>query len=730
MQNTHKEDSTSKTSVNKKVGDSSHPKQSTPTGNQQHECVWDNQKIVWLFVVGAVSLVVRLNAISHPSETSFEESSMGEFISNYMKREFFIEVHPPLSKLLYAAVASLFGYDGSFEFLRVGQSYAGSTVPYVALRVFSAICGSLTVMAVYATLIEMKFFLSVALLGSCMVAFDNALVIKSRFILKDSQFLLFLILACLCWVKFRSLTKTPFSPNWWLWLSATGVFLGSAMGVQITGFFVVAIVGACTVFDLWDVSGISRTAKHITVLHHWLARILCLIIVPIACFLLPFFIHLSVLTNSGSSDTYMTNEFQSTLAGNEVTKLATPIFYGSTLKIINKAEVIYLHSHRHHYPHKHEGKVSSQGQQVTGYSHPDENNDWMIVPEIEDPPIDYINNRIMVKNNDVIRLKHLSTKKYLASHNVASTLTNTNQEVTAYSANHTADEEYNKTTWVIRITGTDELFNKVSYFELEHKLTGAYLMNHKENLPEWGYKQREINSGRNRGDKSLWRVEKVTPKNAQNEEVDTANYTGFEYKDKLSLWKKFVEFFKLPYDRKSPLLEPSPYLAAPTKWPLLTQGINYWSSEDKLAKVYLICNPLTWYLCILSLPAIILLAALDIFVYLRGGEFLHSKEKRTLYLKGLFFLGCFFSNYFFFAGMGKPVFLCNYMPCYLFNILVFTTVYQIAALRFKILNNPAVVGVICSLIVGVFANYSALTYGTTQSEDYFKALRTSRGWHL
>ena len=104
---------------------------------------------------------------------SFNEVDIGQFVSSYMRQEYFIDIHPPLGKLLLAAVGHLLGYDGSFNFTKTGLSYADSSIPYVGLRSFSAICGALIVVVVYSLLVEMKFSISVAVLGACMVAFGS-----------------------------------------------------------------------------------------------------------------------------------------------------------------------------------------------------------------------------------------------------------------------------------------------------------------------------------------------------------------------------------------------------------------------------------------------------------------------------------------------------------------------------------------------------------------------------
>ncbi|KAG0204994.1 hypothetical protein BGX28_003244 [Mortierella sp. GBA30] len=47
---------------------------------------------------------------------SFDEQHSGDFVRNYLKGSFFIDMHPPLGKLLFSLIALLFGFDGEFDF--------------------------------------------------------------------------------------------------------------------------------------------------------------------------------------------------------------------------------------------------------------------------------------------------------------------------------------------------------------------------------------------------------------------------------------------------------------------------------------------------------------------------------------------------------------------------------------------------------------------------------------
>ena len=51
---------------------------------------------------------------------------------------------------------------------------------------------------------------------------------------------------------------------------------------------------------------------------HFLARVVGFIIVPLIFYLIFFWIHFTILTHSGSGDTFMSPAFQETLIGNEL----------------------------------------------------------------------------------------------------------------------------------------------------------------------------------------------------------------------------------------------------------------------------------------------------------------------------------------------------------------------------------------------------------------------------
>ena len=79
-------------------------------------------------------------------------NSFGGFATKYIKGKFFMDVHPPLAKLLITLAGWMAGFNGNFDFKEIGKDYLEPGVPYVAMRMLPAICGIAVVPTIFLTL--------------------------------------------------------------------------------------------------------------------------------------------------------------------------------------------------------------------------------------------------------------------------------------------------------------------------------------------------------------------------------------------------------------------------------------------------------------------------------------------------------------------------------------------------------------------------------------------------
>ncbi|NXR78401.1 POMT2 transferase, partial [Pycnonotus jocosus] len=257
----------------------------------------------------------------------WDETHFGKMGSYYINRTFFFDVHPPLGKMLIGLAGYLSGYDGTFPFQKPGDRYEQHN--YMGMRGVR-LCRLMSVQAYQVRdlfrlvpLLELSKSLPAALLTAFILVFDTGCITLSQYILLDPILMFFLMGAVLSMVKCNSCADRPFSASWWFWLSLTGVSLAGAMGVKFVGLFVVLLVGLNTIYDLWDLLG-NLSLSLVMFGKHLLARVLCLIVLPLALYMAMFAVHFAVLNRSGPGDGFFSSAFQSQLIGNNLHNVSIP----------------------------------------------------------------------------------------------------------------------------------------------------------------------------------------------------------------------------------------------------------------------------------------------------------------------------------------------------------------------------------------------------------------------
>ncbi|KAK0270823.1 Dolichyl-phosphate-mannose--protein mannosyltransferase 4 [Friedmanniomyces endolithicus] len=630
---------------------------------------WDYK--LALAVITVLAFVTRFWGISHPNQVVFDEVHFGKFASYYLQRTYFFDVHPPFGKLLFALAGWLVGYDGSFLFENIGDSYVTNKVPYVAYRSMPALMGALTVSVVFWIMWESGYSLPACIVAAAIVLFDNAHIGQTRLILLDATLVLFMALSVLSYIRFYKLRHEPFTRKWWKWLLLTGINMSSVISTKYVGAFTFFSIGVPVAIDLWDLLDINRKQGPLSLPDfgkHLAARVIGLIVVPFMMYLFWFQVHFAILSRSGPGDDFMTPEFQETLSDNLMTQQAVGIDYFDNIAMRHKETKVYLHSHVDHYPLRYDdGRISSQGQQVTGYPHNDTNNLWQIIPS---EALEGVGHH--VKNGDTVRFRHLVTDTWLLSHDVASPSMPTNQEFSTVPVDDANGPRYNDTLFELRIENGkagQEFKTLASHFKLVHVPTKVAMWTHHTlaPLPEWGFKQAEINGNKNLQQSSnIWFVEEV-PGIA----VDSPRLTKEERKTKsMPFLKKYFELQRAMFFHNNALTSSHPYASFPIQWPFLLRGVSFWTENDTRQQIYFLGNPVGWWFasCILAVFAGILLA--DQVSVRRGVDALDSRTRARLYNSTGFFLLLWAAHYAPFFIMGRQLFLHHYLPAHLASALV------------------------------------------------------------
>ncbi|KAG9043252.1 hypothetical protein FS837_009835 [Tulasnella sp. UAMH 9824] len=683
-----------------------------------------------------IALGLRFYKINHPDQVVFDEVHFGKFAAYYILREYYFDVHPPFAKLLFGLVGWFVGFDGKFDFTNIGDSYSIHQVPFIGMRSFPAFLGSATVPIVFWIMKESGYPTAIAAFSAALVLFDNAHVAQTRLILLDAALVFFMALSLLAYIKFRKLRYHEYSPAWWGWLFATGTFLACTLGCKMVGLFTFLTVGVAVLVDLWQLLDIRKGLSIEQFWRHFAARALGLIVWPAIVYLSFFWAHFKVLKYSGTGDSFMSPAFQETLAGNELLLNSQEIRYYDTITLKHKDTKVYLHSHEETYPLRYEdGRISSQGQQVTGYPHNDTNNFWQIIPTKALPATG--RGRI-VRHKDTVQLLHAKTQSYLLTHDVASPLMPTNQEFTTWYPDE-ENSRYADTLFIVDVLEAQEgdpWKSKSGHFRLIHVPTKVCLWTHAKALPDWAYKQQEINGNKNPQDRTAtWFVEDIiSDETGEDQRGRTTKVEEKKVKPR-NFFKKFWELQSLMLAHNAGLTASHPYATGPINWPFLISGISFWTENDKKQQVYFIGNVASWWACSLSLAVILGVMTTDAIARRRAINPIPDDIRNRLLNNAGFFVIAWACHYFPFFLMNRQLFIHHYLPAHLASALVAGSVMNFIvteAIEFPVsyasataparryprthtdIGSKAIAFLLgyATLLFGLFLYIAPLTYGT------------------
>ncbi|AMD20971.1 HEL310Cp [Eremothecium sinecaudum] len=627
------------------------------------------------YVVTAIAFILRFWRIYYPREVIFDEVHFGKFASYYLERTYFFDVHPPFAKLLIAFVGWLMNYDGEFKFEDIGYSYDKTNAPFVAYRSLSAILGTLTVPVMFGTLREMNFKALTCMLGALLVALDNAHIIDSRLILLDATLIFTVALSIYTYVRFYKVQlRAPFSSEWYYWLYATGFSLSLVISSKYVGVFTFATIGSAVIVNLWQLLDVKAGLTMRQLTKHFVARLNGLIVFPCVVYLFWFYIHFAILSRSGTGDDFMSSAFQETLEDSPLAKESKSVYYYDIVTFKHRETLALLHSHSAHYPLRYEdGRVSSQGQQVTGYSHEDINNNWEIIPTKELParegqPVLY---------DDVIRLRHVATDTYLLAHDVASPYYPTNEEITTVPPDAANGDRRAQTLFKLQPKNKKDsghiIKSRSSSFRIFHVDTAVALWTHNDQfLPDWGFGQQEVNGNKKVTDESNhWTIHTIL-----NLSEERKTYTPKKVKS-LPFFSKWSELQRLMFIHNNKLSADHPFASQPDSWPGSLSGVSFWTKDSEKKQIYFTGNIIGWWFQIVSLSLYLGIILGDLLTRKRSLFVFGRITRVKLYGPVMFlFIGwCF--HYFPFFLMSRQKFLHHYLPAHLIAALFSAALWEV-----------------------------------------------------
>ncbi|KAJ9062756.1 Protein O-mannosyltransferase 2 [Entomophthora muscae] len=168
-------------------------------GSKKDEKAYTNSKKNerWLLLfITVISLATRWYKAGWGDRTIWDEAYFGKYGLNYVKHEFFHDVHPPLGKLLVGLSGKLAGYTGDFTF-DSGVAFP-KDLDHGFMRMFASAFGAAIVPFGYLTTKFVGLSLRCRLLTSVLLLFDNGFIVISKFYPLGPFFVVFH-----CWNNLR-----------------------------------------------------------------------------------------------------------------------------------------------------------------------------------------------------------------------------------------------------------------------------------------------------------------------------------------------------------------------------------------------------------------------------------------------------------------------------------------------------------------------------------------------
>ncbi|MES2178260.1 MAG: phospholipid carrier-dependent glycosyltransferase [Gemmatimonadota bacterium] len=269
-------------------------------------------------VLTALAFLTRFWMLISPRAVVWDEVHFERFTGAYFTGKYYVDVHPPLGKLLLYAAARVLGVSGTD--LATNQ-------PTPMLRVLPALAGALIIPVVFLLMRELGASRRMATFAAAVLLLDNALLVISRVIVMDSMLTLFGVSAVYFFVAARNATGR----TRWMLLVAAAIAGGMTAGTKWTGLTALALIGLLWLFDV-----VAERRRGFTVV----LEAGLFLVVPVLAYVIPFAIHFALLHRSGLNDTTMPIPFQATLIGSRSYVPGATFPFWSAFALLHRAMML------------------------------------------------------------------------------------------------------------------------------------------------------------------------------------------------------------------------------------------------------------------------------------------------------------------------------------------------------------------------------------------------------
>jgi dolichyl-phosphate-mannose-protein mannosyltransferase len=336
-----------------------------------------------------------------------------------------------------------------------------------------------------------------------------------------------------------------------------------------------------------------------------------------------------------------------------------------------------------------------------------------------------------IKNGALVKFHHVVTDTVLLSHDVASPQFPTNQEFTTTSTDLANGAKHNDTIFEIKIEkakSKTELRTLSTLIKVLHNPSKVAMWTHTKPLPDWAFKQMEINGNKNVAQSSnIWFFEDIPSLKPDDPRINKAPRKV----KTMPFLKKYLELQRAMFHHNNALTSSHPYASQPIQWPFLLRGVSFWTKNATRQQIYFLGNPVGWWLASSLLAVLAGIFGADQLTQRRGIDALDKKTRSKLYNSTGFFLLAWAAHYFPFFLMGRQLFLHHYLPAHLSSTLVTGALVEFVFCsdrhhreevdqdgKKRIVSSQSFVAawiaalVITVITVGGYLFFAPLTYGT------------------